>query len=372
MATAQQSALLSRRHVGWVDNLRVAVIAGVIVVHTATGYVLDLAGWYYDDERDVSSVWSDVLMVPAVLAAVFLLGPLFFVAGWFSARAIARRGPGAFVRSRLLRLGVPLVAFVLLLNPLTDYLGNIWDERGSFWFYLEDTEVGAMWFVAALLAFSVAYALVRRAHPDPRPARPDGRLVLWAATAIAVSSFLVWQVWPLTEDAVLNLKFAEWPQGAVLFGLGVYAAEAGWVDDPPPLSDVRSLGWTALAGMVAFVALFAFGAASGAEDLGSPTGWPTMATAVLNGLVAVTGTIWFVVWFAARWPQHGRVAGAAARGSYATYVLHPLVVTLLMLAFAPLALAVWPKFVLVAAVAVPVCFVVGYAVTRLPGVSRVL
>jgi glucans biosynthesis protein C len=372
MTTAQQSSLRSRRHVGWVDNLRVAVIAGVIVVHTATGYVLDLAGWYYDDERDVSSVWSTVLLVPGVLAAVFLLGPLFFVAGWFSARALARRGPGAFASSRMLRLGVPLVVFVLLINPLTDYLGNIWDERGSFWFYLQHTEVGAMWFVAALLAFSVAYALLRRVHPDPRPPRPGGGLVLWAVVAIAVSSFLVWQVWPLTEDAMLNLKFAEWPQGAVLFALGVLAAEAGWVDDPPPLSDVRRLGWTALAGMVAFVALFAYGAASGAQDLGSATEWPTMATAVLNGLVAVTGTIWFVVWFASRWPQHGRVVGAAARGSYATYVLHPLVVTLLMLAFAPLVLSVWLKFVLVAAVAVPACFAIGYAVTRLPGASRVL
>ena len=35
----------------WVDSLRVLLIAGVIVVHTATGYILDIAGWYYEDER---------------------------------------------------------------------------------------------------------------------------------------------------------------------------------------------------------------------------------------------------------------------------------------------------------------------------------
>jgi glucans biosynthesis protein C len=372
MATTQQSSLRSRRRVGWVDNLRVAVIAGVIVVHTATGYVIDLAGWYYDDERDVSSVWSAVLMVPAVLGALFLLGPLFFVAGWFSARALARRGPGAFVRSRLLRLGVPLVLFVVVLQPLTDYLGNIRDEAGSFAFYLERTEVGAMWFVAALLAFSVAYALLRRAHPHTRRTEPGGRLIVLAALASAVSSFLVWQVWPLTEEAVLNLKFAEWPQGAVLFALGVLAAEAGWVDDLPPLSRVRRLGWTALTGVVAFLALVAFGVSSGADDLGPSVGWPTMATAVLSGLVAVTGTVWFVVWFATRWRDHGPLVGAAARGSYATYVLHSLLVTLLMLAFAPLALSAWPKFLLVAVVAVPACFAIGYGVTRLPGTSRVL
>ena len=31
----------------WVDNLRVAVVAGVIVVHTATGYLTGFAAWIY-------------------------------------------------------------------------------------------------------------------------------------------------------------------------------------------------------------------------------------------------------------------------------------------------------------------------------------
>jgi hypothetical protein len=32
------------------------------------------------------------------------------------------------VRSRLARLGVPIVVFVLLLQPLTDYVGDLRDE----------------------------------------------------------------------------------------------------------------------------------------------------------------------------------------------------------------------------------------------------
>jgi hypothetical protein len=39
----------------WVDTLRVVLIAGVIVVHTATGYVTDIVGWYYDDELQPST-----------------------------------------------------------------------------------------------------------------------------------------------------------------------------------------------------------------------------------------------------------------------------------------------------------------------------
>jgi hypothetical protein len=92
-------------------------------VHTATAYVVDIP-WYYNDERTTSGVWPMILSPPALLGALFALGPLFLLAGWFSARSLAHRRPGGFVRSRLLRLGVPLLIFVLLINPLTDYLGR--------------------------------------------------------------------------------------------------------------------------------------------------------------------------------------------------------------------------------------------------------
>ena len=61
----------------------------------------------------------------------------------------------------------------------------------------------------------------------------------------------------------------------------------------------------------------------------------------------------------------------AARASFATYFIHPLGLTLLMLAFSTVPLAPEIKFVVVAAVAVPACFAVGYALIRLPGVSGV-
>jgi hypothetical protein len=118
MTSLDDGSVATVRRAVWVDTLRVVVIVGVIVTHTATGYVVDIAGWYYDDERTTSELWTTVLAGPAFLGAIFALGPLFFIAGWFSVRSIDRRGPIGFARSRLLRLGVPLVAFVIVVNPL--------------------------------------------------------------------------------------------------------------------------------------------------------------------------------------------------------------------------------------------------------------
>lgn len=371
--TSDEVAAESAGREVWVDRLRVVLIAGVIVLHTATGYVVDFAGWYYDDELDASGTASAVATVPSLLGGLFWLGPLFLVAGVFSARSIARRGPASFVRARLIRLGLPLLVFVVAINPLTDYLGNRWDEGWGFTTYLPKTEVGAMWFVAALLAFSIGYAVVRWWRPPSRHARPAGaRHVLLAMGAVAVGSWLVWLRWPLTEDAVLNLKFAEWPQGAVLFALGVHGEEAGWVRRGASAPRVAALGWTALAGAFGFVGLLAVGMSNGSEDdLGPATEWPTITAAVLNGVVAVAFTLWAAIWLRTRLRADGRGA-RAARGSYAAYVVHPLVITLIMLAFAPVALGAWPKFVIVASLSVPICFSVGTTLTRLPGMSRIL
>jgi hypothetical protein len=75
--------------------------AAVVVFHAATAY-LGGPSWYFM-QRVTSGAWSS-LVFPGEVIAAFALGPLFLVAGWFSARSVAHRGAGAFARARLLRL----------------------------------------------------------------------------------------------------------------------------------------------------------------------------------------------------------------------------------------------------------------------------
>jgi len=357
-----------------VDNLRVAVVAGVIVVHTATGYLTGFADWYYD-ELTPRELWATVLSFPIVAGGLFGLGPLFFLAGWFAAPSLARRGPGGFAASRLLRLGVPLAFFVVAVQPAADFVGSRTDEvRPTFLEALADTEFAALWFVLALLVFSLAYAGLRRLRPAT--ARPPARLGLVlavAALAIGVLSLLVWQWWAWNSEALASARPGEWPQGAVLFVLGAHAGETGWLDRLPRRAE-RRLGWVALAATIATVAMFAALEArdQAAAVLDEASGWPTAAFAVLDGVVAVSLTLWVITWFRRRWPAHGPLIGKAARGSYATYLLHPLTLTSVMALLHPVPAAPEVKFVVVSVIGVVACFLVGYAVTRLPYVRRIL
>jgi glucans biosynthesis protein C len=356
----------------WADNLRVLVIAVVVVWHTATAY-LGGADWYYMD-RTTSKVWTTAFF-PASVISLFALGPLFLVAGWFSARSLARKGAGTFARTRLRRLGAPLILFIFLINPLAVYLGNLRGARHpSLADYMGGTySAGPMWFVAALLAFSLAYALLRRLHPAPVARRWSGAQVMVAAAIlIAVTAFLAWRWWP-PDDAhtFLDLRWQSWPQGAVLFALGIWAGEAGSLEQLTAWA--RWLGWTALAAATMFVALAVYEQARGQlESTLHSAGWPSMAGIVLYGTISVAVTVWFTALIRARWPGDGPLRARAGRASYATYFLHPLALTAIMVLFAPLAPAPELTFLAVAVVAVPVCFLAGYGATRVPGISKVL
>lgn len=231
-----------------------------------------------------------------------------------------------------------------------------------------------MWFVAALLAFSLGYAVLRRLRGPPRAERPFRfRALVGAAVMVAVGSMLAWVVWPPdSSDTFLNLRFGLWPQGAVLCAVGVHWVEAGWAVSLPRLV-VRRLGRTALGGIVLLVS--SAGVASKFDALQTTrTGgdWLTVLLAALTGVIGVSWTVWAVAWLRLRFNRQGGLLRKAGRASYATYLIHPLVLTSVMVLLADLPLAAAVKVVLVFVVVVRACFAAGYVLTRLPGVSAVL
>jgi glucan biosynthesis protein C len=361
----------------WLDNLRIALIAGVIVAHVATAYVVDV-DWYYQ-ERTTTQWASTLLSFPVLLAAVFGLGPLFLVAGALSSGSLARKGPISFVRGRLLRLGVPMLVYLFLIDPVTDYLGRLRsDEPWTLWDYLSNRtgtrDLGPLWFVSALLVFSLVYAGWRSVRP-PRPVTgqvlPIGTLVL-AAGLIAAGSWVTWLHWTYTSDIVVNLNLAHWPQAAVLFALGALAGERGWLETLSR-ERARRLGWVAAAGVLAVAAVA--GMALGADEIESMYGgvhWQAATFAAAAGVAAVALPLWLVEMFRRRWDHQGDLAKRASRGCYAAYLLHPPVLVLLSLAALSLPVPPEAKFLLVAVLGVPAAFLVGYGVAQVPGIRRVV
>jgi glucans biosynthesis protein C len=353
----------------WIDNLKVATIAGVVTYHAATAYLTDVAGWYYE-ERTTSQVSSWLVGVPGVVLALFLLGPLFLLGGALAASSLARSGTGRFVRSRVVRLGGPLLVYVVVIDPLADFVGHtaqglspgVWETVGPA---SEVRDVGPMWFVAVLLTCSLVYAVWRRWRPldgHARDLRP-GHLAI-AAAALAAASLLVRVRWPLGAEMLLGLRFAQWPQAAGLFALGVLLGERGDVQRPPT-TWTRFAGRIACTGMLGVVLLGGslLAVTGGFDPMLGGWRWASAVFALFEAATAIAVSLWVVDHVRRWWPRQGPWLGWASRGSYGAYVLHPLVLVALSWAARPLP---WPpegKFLLVAVAGVVVSFAVGWPVT---------
>ena len=352
------------------DNLRVAVIVGVIVTHVAAAYVLD-SDWYYE-ERTSHAATEAIVAAVILPASLFAMGVLFLVAGWLAHRSLVRKGARPFVLGRLVRLGVPLAIFTLLVGPLTSVIGG-WaagepgsdDLRSMFVDEVRDLDTGPTWFLAALLAFSVAYAGWRHVRPwQGSPAWLRPRHLALAAVAIVVGSFVVRLAWSVDADAPFGLNLWEWPQMATMFAFGGLAGERGWLE-PLPTWIAPSCGRATIAGLVGLLAVVA--TASLAGDIEAfAGGWhvQALAAAVVEATIAVATSLSVVAWFIRRWNRSGRLGDSLGRASFAAYLVHAPVVVLLSAALSAVAVVAEMKFVVVAVVGVIMSFAVGWLATR--------
>ncbi|MCI0756392.1 acyltransferase family protein, partial [Teichococcus vastitatis] len=132
-----------------------------IPYHVARAYSTQ-EGWIVQsDER------SELLSWAAQFTHTFRMPVFFLIAGFF-ALMLCRRDAGPWWRSRLVRLGVPLVAAALLINPLTMLSTAIWQADAGMvmesWIAMLRTPgepwVSHLWFLIDLLIYSSLLALI--------------------------------------------------------------------------------------------------------------------------------------------------------------------------------------------------------------------
>jgi hypothetical protein len=364
----------------WIDKLRIAVIVGVIGSHVSLIYALDVGWWY--EERTASEVAKAVLAGVFAPGLLFAMGLMFFVAGWFTPPAFGRKGASRFAMDRLWRLGVPTVAYLLLVNPMMNFFGDramgeretVADYfRNTYWF---DVELGVAWFMAALLMFSLAYAVWRSRFPlksaELKPLRRSD--LLNAGVFIAVASFIVRLQFPvLSGDALWTLNLWEYPQMMTLFSLGVLAQERGWLSDGLSPQLRRTCGWAAVTGVLLAVLL---GVGITVTDDPEPFlgGFHLEATLIplVEATLALGMSLWAIDWFRRRADRASPLVRGLGRGSFVAYLVHVPVTILLAIVLREVLVLAELKFLIVFAVGAFASFGLGWLATRSRVTGRIL
>ena len=108
----------------FLDNIKILFAILVIFNHVRVTY--EGSGWWYYIEENTLDLFSYIFFQTlASLGGLFqaaLLGLFFLLAGFLTPKSYDRKEVTSFWKERLTRLGIPILLYVLLINPFIFYI----------------------------------------------------------------------------------------------------------------------------------------------------------------------------------------------------------------------------------------------------------
>jgi glucan biosynthesis protein C len=382
MTVAQAAGKKSGPRLLFIDNIRIVLICLVIMTHCSITYG-GPGSWYFTDPGNGAGN-PFILTVIDSLNQAFFMGFFVLVSAYFVVGSLQRKGMGRFARDRLVRLGIPLLVWLLFINPL---ILLILTRSGVplplpvavILNPVTGAGLGPMWFVFFLLISTFAYLLwtgfSRPAHPvDEKPQPFPGFAsivalgILLGIVTAGVRIFL-----PIGSMWLFGFQLPFFPQYIAAFIIGIYAAQNNWFDTIPARvgKTCAAVALLLVAVQPVFLSLIMSSPAGLELVRGGLHGqavlfacWEQMA-----GVMIITAMLWV---FSLKLNAQGPVARAMAGDSYTVYIIHPVVLILLALAFVGVALPPLAKFAIVLPLAICLSFALAHLIRAVPGVSRVL
>lgn len=365
----------------YIDNLKILLTMLVVLHHTFITYGAS-GGWYYSQKTAKMGALIPMTMFVSINQA-FFMGFFFFLAAYFIRPSFERKGSNRFVADRLLRLGVPLIFYSFILSPLLSYLVYYWGygHHINYWQYLGGfhpwIDFGVLWFVAALLIFTLAYVVCRMTIKNyesiPMSAPSSGLIILFAAI-VGVISFSVRNLFPVGWVLKpLGFQPGHFSQYIALYMMGLLASKNNWLGTLSGKTG-KQMGLLAIL-LILFLPVFYIIKLNLDMPLEWYSGgfhWQSLLYAVWEQVTGFSIITALLVFGRETWNRSTPLLGRLSRSTFAVYIFHPLVVITLTLAVRNWNVDPVIKLLIVAPLAVIGSFLLGSLVLKIPGVKRVI
>lgn len=221
----------------YIDTIRILLICLVIAQHCSITYG-GPGGWFFTDPGN-STTMPFVLIVIDALNQSFTMGCFILMAAYFIPGSLSRKGMARFARDRLVRLGLPLLAWILFIAPLILFIiaagtGHMPASIPGFWLAyfvpFHGLNLGPLWFVFFLLVATFAYlawTLYRPPAPPgttPRQPFPAFPAIVALGLLLGIVTAMVRVFLPIGFTWYFTLQPPFFPQYIAAFIIGIYAA----------------------------------------------------------------------------------------------------------------------------------------------------
>lgn len=360
----------------YIDNLRIFLISLVVLHHLSITYGAP-GGWYFNEYQ---AGFPEIIPMAMFVATnqSFFMGMFFFISAFFVVPSLMRKGTALFLKERLIRLGIPLLIFYFLLNPLTIYIHNRFIEKAdvsllNYILSLNKTGFGPLWFVEALLIFTLFYMILNQFKYIIKLKFPKTISIVLFALLIGLTQFVI-RIWlpvgwsmPFT-----NFQFPFFVQYIFLFAIGIVARQNNWLDS---ISAKTGRNWFLFAQfliLIVFPTLAYFGGVDkGTEAFSGGLTWQSLSYALWEQMLCVSLIIGLIGISKRKFNKQGDLAKKLSESAYGVFVFHAPVIVAISVVFYKWDFFPPLKFIVLAPAALLSCFLVAFLVKHLPVLKRI-
>lgn len=382
-APVKQPALIQpKSKINFIDHLKVVLTILVVLHHSAITYGAP-GGWYYSEKTQLLAAKIPMTMFVAVNQS-FFMGLFFFLSALFIPASFDKKRGGKFLTDRLLRLGLPLVFYSLVLAPFLSFI--IYNYTGThqpitYSQYLGGfdswIDFGVLWFVAALLLFTVSYIVWRFFSPKVIASKPLPSVssIIYFATATGVVSYWVRIVFPVGWVLhPVGFQLGHFPQYIAMFILGLVASRSKWLND---VNYKTGKTLAIIATCLIFIGFPLFFVVQtwlnfSIEEFTVGGHWPSLWYAVWEQLTGFSIVTALLCIGKQCWNGPSAFLSKLSRSTFAVYIFHPLILIGLSVALHGWAIEPALKLLIVGPLAVIGSFLLGMIVVKIPGVNKIV
>jgi len=375
----------------FVDNLRIVLITLVVLHHIALVYGASSPFYYVEPPKNDLAAYT-ALLVFVLFNQAYFMGFFFLISGYFVPRSYDHKGSVSYLKGRLLRLGIPLLVFIFILNPIASL--GIYQMPASLtgitnpltWQqYPQLIGVGPLWFAEMLLIFDFGYTLwrittrSRKSRPLDNPKLPGFLAIGIFIPALAIVSYLLRIAVPMGATTPF-LQFptpSYLPQYLSFFIFGIVAYRRDWFRTIPDSMGYVGFGMALAAAVLLFPLalsshMFSLKLTAASRNFIGNGQWQSAVYTLWDSIFSVGMCLGLITLFRRCCNQQGKLCRLMSQQSFAVYIVHiPLIVFLAVL-LRGINLANLLKFCLAAIIVVPLCFAAAWLVRKIPGVSKVV
>jgi hypothetical protein len=365
----------------YIDYLKVLLTALVVAHHAFVTYGAP-GGWYYSEKTTYVGPLMAMTMFVSVNQSYFM-GFFFFLSALFVPSSYRKKGAGVFLKDRLFRFGIPLLFYSFIFAPVVNYLVYYFGGGHHITFleflsgYDSWISVGVLWFVVALLLFSIIYLAGKKILNFTLYVWkiPTVKGILLFSAVLGIVSFVIrigfpvgWVLEPV------GFQLGHFPQYIALFIVGIIAAESKWLDQLHPEQFVKikkiALGLIAV-GFPSFILV--------RYIFKNPTEWfsgglhgEAFLYAVWEQVTGVCIMVALLAFGKKRLNTPSVFFSKMSRCAFAVYILHPVVLVSLSLLLKNWSVDPSVKVLIVTPLGILFSFVLGFLVVKIPGVNKVI